>query len=214
VLQASGSILYQYKRMASSTLNSATIGVENFGGSIALQVLYNQSYVHDGLAILITNDILPWASVFPTFGTLGPGDSTNVELRIHPAGLVAGRLYNGKMRVLGNTTDAQLIRITLSTTTTSVETERGIPVSFALGQNYPNPFNPVTTITYALPKSVHVQLSIYDVLGREVTTLVNGMEEAGFKSVRFDGSRCASGFYFYRIQAGDFVQTRKLLLIK
>jgi serine protease AprX len=214
VLQSSGSILYQYLRMASTTLNSATIGVENATGSIALQVSYNQSYVHNGLAILISNDILPWASVYPTSGLLGPGDSASVELRIHPAGLIAGRLYNGKMTVSGNSPTSQTIRIGLSTSTTDVPVEKGIPSTFSLGQNYPNPFNPVTTITYALPKPIHVQLTVYDVLGREVQALVNGMETAGFKSVRFDGSRFASGFYFYRIQAGDFVQTRKLLLVK
>ena len=90
----------------------------------------------------------------------------------------------------------------------------GIPEDFGLSQNYPNPFNPVTTISYQLPDDAHVTLVVSDVMGREVATLVNGQEEAGHKSVRFDASNLASGIYFYRLQAGIFVESRKLMLMK
>jgi hypothetical protein len=97
----------------------------------------------------------------------------------------------------------------------SVSPERGIlPQKYILEQNFPNPFNPSTTIHYGLPSKSHVTLAIYNILGQKVTQLVNGEEEAGYHEVRFDGSNLASGVYFYRIQAGSFVQTRKLLLLR
>ena len=89
-----------------------------------------------------------------------------------------------------------------------------IPKQFTLMQNYPNPFNPVTTIEYRLPASNFVKLYVYDILGRIVKSLVNEKQEAGYYRVGFDGSNLASGIYFYRIQAGSYFETRKMLLIK
>ncbi len=89
-----------------------------------------------------------------------------------------------------------------------------IPLRLALVQNYPNPFNPSTTITYELPNSSEVRLSVLDILGREVSVLVNRRENAGSYEVQFEGSRLASGVYFYRLQAGSFVETKKLLLVR
>jgi hypothetical protein len=89
-----------------------------------------------------------------------------------------------------------------------------IPSSFGLAQNYPNPFNPATTIRYALPVDAHVTLTVFDVLGRTVAVLVNEAQVAGFKSVPFDARVLASGTYFYRLQAGSFTSTKKLLILK
>ena len=89
-----------------------------------------------------------------------------------------------------------------------------IPTELSLEQNYPNPFNPSTTIEFSLPASSQVSLMVYDLLGREVATLVNGRLDAGLHSMQFDGSQLTSGIYMYRLQAGDQVQTRKLMLIK
>lgn len=90
----------------------------------------------------------------------------------------------------------------------------GLPGTYALNQNYPNPFNPTTQIAFDLAKSSHVELTIYNVLGQEVTTLVNRDMEAGSHTIEWDASSVSSGVYFYRIQAGDFNQTKKMMLLK
>jgi hypothetical protein len=95
-----------------------------------------------------------------------------------------------------------------------VEQMGGIPKAFALLQNYPNPFNPATTIRYTLPHRTQVQLAVYNTLGQEVASLVNGDIDSGYHEVKFDGSTLASGVYFYRLQTGTFVDTKKLLLLR
>jgi len=89
-----------------------------------------------------------------------------------------------------------------------------IPLHAALLQNYPNPFNPTTTIRYALPERSAVRLTVFNTLGQRIATLVQGNQGAGYHEVRFDASGLASGVYLYRLQAGDYVQTRKLLLLR
>ena len=89
-----------------------------------------------------------------------------------------------------------------------------LPSSFVLLQNYPNPFNPSTTITYELPKSSDVRLTVVDLLGRELSVLVNERMEAGVHKARFDGTGLSSGVYLYRLRAGDFLSTKKMLVLK
>lgn len=95
-----------------------------------------------------------------------------------------------------------------------VEVVKDKPTTFELAQNYPNPFNPTTTINYQLPISALVTLKVYDVVGREVATLVNARQEAGRYDVNFNATSLSSGVYFYRLQAGSFVQTKKMMLVK
>ena len=97
---------------------------------------------------------------------------------------------------------------------TGVSDQHGTPAQYALGQNYPNPFNPGTTIRYSLPHKSQVFLAVYNTLGQHVVTLVQDQAEAGSYEVKFDGSALASGVYFYRIQAGSFTQTKRLLLLR
>jgi hypothetical protein len=101
-----------------------------------------------------------------------------------------------------------------------------LPHRFLLGQNYPNPFNPTTTIKYSIPAVIArsgatrqsvdmlVQLKVYDLLGREVATLVNKQQTPGNYSVNFDASKLTSGVYFYRLQSGNFIDTKKMILMR
>jgi len=88
-----------------------------------------------------------------------------------------------------------------------------------LYNNYPNPFNPVTTLRYDLPEDALVNITIYDIMGRIVRTLINSQQNAGFKSIQWNatndaGSPLSAGLYLYKIQADNFVQTRKMVLLK
>lgn len=97
---------------------------------------------------------------------------------------------------------------------TGIPGEERIPDGFTLYQNYPNPFNPSTNISFDLPKESNVTLKVYNILGEEVATLVNTVMPAGHQVVEFNTSNLASGMYVYRLQAGSFVQTKKMLLMK
>ena len=96
----------------------------------------------------------------------------------------------------------------------AVKEQEGLPKAYALAQNYPNPFNPTTTIRYELPKASPATLAIYNILGARVATIVDGLEAAGYHQVEFNASQLASGVYFYRLHAGSFTETKKLVLIR
>jgi len=89
-----------------------------------------------------------------------------------------------------------------------------VPKVYSLSQNYPNPFNPATTIRFDLPKDANIKITLYDIMGREVQTLAGEFKKAGSYKLDFDGSALSSGTYFYRLQAGEFVDTKKMVLIK
>ena len=99
-------------------------------------------------------------------------------------------------------------------TTTAIEKEGNIPTGFVLNQNYPNPFNPVTTISYSIPQAQHVSIKVFDMLGREVATLVNEEKSAGTYHVQFNGGNLSSGTYLYRLIAGIHNESKKFILLK
>lgn len=88
------------------------------------------------------------------------------------------------------------------------------PLSFSLSQNYPNPFNPLTKFDYTLPSTSHIKLVIYNAIGEEVKVLVDEIKETGYYTQEFNSSGIPSGIYFYQLRAGDFVSTKKLILLK
>jgi len=130
----------------------------------------------------------------------------SIDVRLHPLGRFQGTVY------------MDALEIKKISDVTEVENQ-WLPVSFNLFQNYPNPFNPSTIISYAIPQSTNVHVAIYDMLGREIKTLVNNDQNAGVYSITWNGennygNKVSSGTYIYRINAGEFVQARKMLLIK
>ena len=182
-------------------------------------VVRNTGYATDSLTTSVSPaNVTPDSAiaVFPRSFALAPHDSQNVTISIQVRMLSPG-YYNPTVFVHSRFGVGQK---TLSTMldfekiATDAKEAPGLPREFALDQNYPNPFNPSTTIRYALPARSHVTLTIFNTLGQQVATLVEGEVEAGYHEVQFDASRLSSGVYLYRLTAGSFVETRKLVLVR
>jgi hypothetical protein len=139
-----------------------------------------------------------WAETQPdgNVDAMWESASINSDGTIIIAGSLDGRLYIHKDVV------------------SDIKGRHELPKEFNLSQNYPNPFNPVTTINYQLPKDGQVTLKVYDILGREVKTLVNEFKQAGYYKAAFSASNLASGIYIYEIRVNEFRAVKKLTLLK
>jgi len=125
-----------------------------------------------------------------------------------------GTLYIGVHNLSLVTNQKKTLIAIKDTSTVSVDEIKTISNDYSLSQNYPNPFNPATTIMFSLPVSAQVTLKVYDVLGREAASLVDSYKEAGSHSIKFDASNLTSGIYFYQLKAGEYIETKKLILQK
>jgi len=161
-----------------------------------------------------------WISIEPLSGIVAADGSTDIALTLDASAISTGN-YNAFIYVMSNDPDDGSVFIPLGLTVTGMgsQDEALLPKEFALHQNYPNPFNPKTRVRYDLPDNENVTIIIYDLLGRQVKQLVDSYQEAGFKSIIWDatndfGNPAAAGVYLYKIQAGDFIQTKKMVLLK
>ncbi|OQA65443.1 MAG: hypothetical protein BWY38_02528 [Ignavibacteria bacterium ADurb.Bin266] len=134
-------------------------------------------------------------------------DTTNTQL---------GKISGGKYLVKGTSDYLSRLNEILQSRfgVNSGESEKIIPDEYSLEQNYPNPFNPTTTIRYDLPKDGVVQLEVFDIIGRKITTLVNTHQSAGRYEVNFDAGKLASGVYIYKLQSGQYISSKKMMLLK
>jgi photosystem II stability/assembly factor-like uncharacterized protein len=210
-LVVSGSNLYagRFGGVFLSSDNGETWSAANSG----LPTEYQPDYAHC-LAISGAN---LFAAISGSQGVFlsSNGGSTWIEANLGLTNLAVVCLAVCGSNMFAGTYNGGVWRRPLAEMVTAVEPIAGQPPhEFVLDQNYPNPFNPSTTIKYELPKSSEVRLSVYDLLGREVSVLVNEKREAGVHEVKCDGANLASGVYFYRLQAGDFVQSKKLIIVK
>jgi serine protease len=139
--------------------------------------------------------------------TLGPGNTRTVAFA-----LVVGDSSLANIQKNADAAKAKWISINKIVGITDNQT--ALPLIYSLAQNYPNPFNPTTNFEFRIAKFGLVTLKVFDVLGREITTLVNEMRQAGVYTVRWDASTLPSGVYFYRLRAGDFVETKKMVFAK
>ena len=142
------------------------------------------------------------------YGLKGTGTAINTLITIDKT--------NGHGTQIGSLGKSGLQAIIMRNVVTDVkENNEGAGVtSYELFQNYPNPWNPITTIGYSLKENIQVKLTLLNILGEELMVLVNEEQNKGYHKVDFNGSKLSSGVYFYRLQAGDFVQTRKMILLK
>ena len=143
--------------------------------------------------------------------TMAPGDTQEVVIAVIVAGAHSGSDYLSAITELKSFASVAKSQFLL---TDINDIKNQIPKSFKLEQNYPNPFNPTTTISYLIPKASFVTLTIYDVLGKEVKTLVNKFQSVGKYNVTFNASNLSSGVYIYSIKAGNFSVSKKLVLMK
>jgi hypothetical protein len=141
----------------------------------------------------------------------GLGDSpTGHTYQYNDNGVTANTTYD--YRLIVHATDGSVT--TYAPIASAEYSVSSLPTGYSLLQNYPNPFNPSTTIAFTLPEAANVRLTVFDVTGRTIATLMNGTQSAGLHSVNFDASRLAAGLYFYRLDAPNFSATRKLMLLK
>jgi hypothetical protein len=150
--------------------------------------------------------------------TLAPGDTQWVMFALVPAlgsnNFESIRILRNKCEKLRSLPYDSLAFGTSKIVTKTENAQNITPQNYVLYQNYPNPFNPVTTINYSIPQTNFVTLRIYDLLGREVAILVNERKPAGNYQMQFNAAKLASGVYFYRLTAGNFITTKKLIFIK
>ena len=154
-----------------------------------------------------------WYAVTSLLDTLGISKTLNLTIIFTPD---SSKSYIDTLYIVSNAFNP-LIKVPLSGNvkiTGVSQNNSNLPTSYGISQNYPNPFNPTTVINYQLPASSFVTLKVYDILGREVATLVNGRQNAGYYNATFNAVQLSSGIYFYRLQAGSFTETKKLVLLK
>jgi len=222
IIQDDGRIIFQYESV--SEVDECTVGIENNVGTIGLEIAFDEPYLHDGLAVLITDEPLPeWLSIAPTEGEVPPQSSSDLIVSFDATDLLEGT-YLKTIRLHTNDTDEPTVDVLATLTVTpggATDVSLGtVPAVFQLSAPRPNPFGSATTIDYSVPgNGADVRIVVFDVAGRLVRTLVNEPRPAGRHSVSWDGRdsggrRTASGVYFYRMQAGDFSQVRKVTLLK
>jgi len=168
-------------------------------------------------------DITPYSSFFTTGNhapVVVPNDSNSiVVLKLKGIASFGSRMPLGGPYLSDseiNTVIQWIMGGARESATTDVSTDAGTPGAFALSQNFPNPYNPSTTIGYRIPGSGvgMVRLTVHDYLGREVAVLVNERKAPGSYEAKFNAAGLSSGVYVYRLTAGDFVQSRKMLLVR
>jgi len=189
----------------------ATTHVILFGGAVGFNYSPNTLTVNVG-------DTVRWQGDFP----IHPLSSTTIPAGAASWSVSSGTVFSYPVAIAG-TYDyrcdfhfafGMVGSFDASTPTGVISNRSELPLDPSLQQSYPNPFNPTTTIQFSIPEATHVTLRVFDVLGQEIVTLVNEKREAGRYDVEYNASGLSSGAYFYRLQAGDFVQTKRLILLK
>ncbi len=194
---------------------------------IQYHVIKKRNSPYSKLALLsdFVKQVEQGPTIIPKSGIIPANSSKDINLNVDATSIEKGN-FNPKLIVTDAVSMKTIETITLhleviSESEKSVENELSkqtigeqIPDKYELFQNYPNPFNPSTTIKYDLPEAGFVTIKIYDILGREVSSLLNEEMKAGSHQINFDASSLSSGTYFYRIQAADFVETKKMVLLK
>ena len=154
------------------------------------------------------------ATVPPIADPLEPGDTLITSLHVYALNNEGTANVQIQVGTFRNPTSRITIDFTAAVNPVSVEEEKTFVKEYFIEQNYPNPFNPSTKINYGIKKAGNVEISVYNILGNKVATLLNGFKPAGRHSISFNATNLSSGVYFYRINSNGFVETRKMILEK
>jgi hypothetical protein len=211
-LYADGRIEMNYGTM-SGTHNSGTIGVQNDNGTLYTQVLSDVTAPASNTVMYAWNS--RWAIPSVTSLTVDASSSATMSVLWYARSFNADTVLSADWLWTGNLeSEPYTLPVQLSVTAPEAATPVATPYSFAVSEAYPNPFNPTATIDFTLEQSSKVRMTVYDIMGREVTTLVNAQMDAGNHRQMINASSWATGVYFVKIHAGEHQAVRKMLLLK
>ncbi len=169
---------------------------------------------HDGVGIYEITSYSTWLRVSPMFGTIAPAESESLEIVLDLSTADIDTILDATIAVENNTSDEPVIGVHVDVVTGVEDENNMLPSEYSLSQNFPNPFNTTTEINFALPISSDVDISVYNVLGQKVATLVSSYMNAGYHKILWDASSVTSGIYFYKLSAGDYTDVCKMTLLK
>lgn len=221
ILVAPDKIIYQYNSMGPGRLDECTIGIENANGSIGTEVVYNNEYVHDQLAIEFRLGEAPpdltWMTADPIAGDIEPYNTQNVNITFDATGLATGT-YQAMLSIMNTSMESPLVEIPVTMFVEEVlaldDDINNIPRALTLANVYPNPFNASTSISYSLPEQGNVSLEVYNLLGQKVVTLFDGYQSAGYHNCIWDASDVSTGIYLVKLSNGEDSDTKRLTLLK
>jgi len=200
---------------AASDGSGYSVSMNSAGDRVAIGAPWNDGTASDaGHVRVYEYSNSNWSQVGFDIDGEAAGDYSGTSVSMNSAGdrVAIGAMYND-----GTASDAGHVRV-YSLTELFID-NRMMPTEYAIHQNYPNPFNPVTTLRYDIPENAMINITIYDMLGRQVKTLINQTQDAGYRSVIWDathdyGKHESAGIYLYQIQAGEYMQTKKMVPLK
>jgi len=221
-----GNFVLQYK-MLTNLEDAYTVGMQNHGATDGFHIAYDEPYLHDQMAILITKR--SWISLNPVGGAVAPGSQMDMTVSLNSKNFPLGDFW-ASVEIFSNDPQAAHriipIHMKVDSILTGIAATPALLREYHLLQNYPNPFNPTTTIRYGLNQVSDVKLTVFNLLGQEIRSLVDSRQEAGFQSIFWNGRddsgrTVASGIYIYRLEANPvsgngerFIGTRKMILMK
>ncbi|MBD3233530.1 MAG: T9SS type A sorting domain-containing protein [candidate division Zixibacteria bacterium] len=220
ILNPPSTITFQYHSMGpEGRIDRASIGMENQTGTVGLQVSRNEVYTYGEKAVQFNlgppAGLFDWLSVDEDNGMAQPAEFDDLMI-LCDAGDRQSGVYWAYIDVYSNDPNSihTKIPVTMNVGQTDVDSPTVVAKGWSLKQNYPNPFNATTKIWYSLPARADVKLQVYNILGQHIATLVDGMQNAGEYSVRWDASGYSSGIYYYSLTTGAKNHTRKMILLK
>jgi photosystem II stability/assembly factor-like uncharacterized protein/chitodextrinase len=179
----------------------------------SLTVTDNKGAADNAEGQIVVKDTANYLTVDPVSGKIEPGNSVLVTVNLYAMSLPEGN-YNGTLTISSNGGDINIPLNIFISSTVDIDDSKELPKKYFLYQNYPNPFNPSTKIKFEIPLTGLVNIEVFDISGKKVSTVINNQLSAGIHEVTFNGSHLASGVYIYRIKADKFIESKKLILVK